>query len=371
MEFLVAVLESSEALALLRAEWDHLAATAGRPFSAPIWVLACWAALRPDGAAMRVVEVRREDELVGIMPLLSAAGTYQAIGCGVAAVEPLAKPGLEEDVAAAFAAALADLDEPPATLELSLRDDGPDWVGLLAGAWPGRGAWSTVEESVPVPAIDVGTDGFQGWLDAKSSSFRREARRKQKRLEEAGASFRFADAASLERDVAEFLRLHRTRLAGQGGSSLDDERIGPLLVSVGRDLLPEDRFRLLLLEVDGTAVAAQILICAGSEASAWNSGFDEQYANLSPSVQCILEALRDAAERGESTMSLGPGAQAYKGRLATSTQNLVSHVLVPRRRGSVLVRGRLLARSARRAAGAHLRRARAFSPRQAVRAARG
>ena len=55
MEFTVSLLESVEALALIRVEWDQLAAAASRPFSAPVWVLACWAAFRPDGATMRVV----------------------------------------------------------------------------------------------------------------------------------------------------------------------------------------------------------------------------------------------------------------------------------------------------------------------------
>jgi CelD/BcsL family acetyltransferase involved in cellulose biosynthesis len=285
-------------------------------------------------------------------------------------VEPLSTPGLEEDVAVAIATALSELDDPPAVVNLQVCDDGVDWAALIAGAWPGRGAWAKVEKSVPVPTIEIGEGGFEAWFDAKSSSFRREARRKQKRLDKAGASFRFADEETLERDVAEFLRLHRARLTGQGGSSLDDERIGPMLVEVGRELLPEGRFRILCLEVDGTAVAAQILLCAGSEASAWNSGFDEGYADLSPSVQCILEALRDACDRGEATMSLGPGDQPYKARLATGTHNLVSQVLVPRRRGSARVRGRILTRSAWRAAGAYARRARSLSPRQAW-AARG
>jgi CelD/BcsL family acetyltransferase involved in cellulose biosynthesis len=354
MEFVAVVLESAEVLAYLRAEWDQLAVDVRRPFSAPAWVLAWWALLQPNGAAMRLVEVRRDDELVGVLPLFACGRDYAPMAGQLAAVEPLAKPGLEAGVAAAMAGALAGLEPQPKTIRLQLREDGVDWAGLLTREWPTkRGAWTRVARRVPVPEVAIGREGFDGWMGAKSSSFRREVRRKEKRLREAGAAFRYATPATLESDVAEFLRLHRTRLSGRGGTSLGDG-IEQMLVAVGRELLPSGRFRLLCLDVERRTIAAQALLVAGAETSAWNSGFDEEYGKLSPSMQCMIHALRDAAEEGGETMSLGPGPQPYKARLASGSVDLVSHVIMPRARGYRRARGRMLVSSGSRVARARV-----------------
>lgn len=360
MELVAAVLENIQAIALVRAEWDQLAVDARQPFSAPAWILAWWALLRPSGALMRVIEVRRDGELVGLLPLFADGRAYAPIGSEIAAVEPLAKPGMAEGVARAMAGALAEMEPRPKAVRLQLREDSVDWADLLARAWPTeRGVWRQVERRVPVPEIVVGDEGFDAWMDSQSSSFRREVRRKQKRLEEAGASFRYSTLKTLERDVAEFLRLHRARLSERGGSSLDRDGVEQMLVAAGRELLPADRFRLLCLEADGKTIAAQVLLVAGSETSAWNSGFDEAYGKLSPSMQCIARALHDSSDSGGETMSLGPGSQSYKARFASRSVDLVSHVLLPRDRGYRRARGRIFLGSAGRAArlrlGASLR----------------
>ena len=170
--------------------------------------------------------------------------------------------------------------------------------------------------------------GFEDWLEAKSPSFRREMKRKQRKLKEAGGSFRFATGESLERDIRTFMRLHRQRLAGKGGSSLTAAGVERMLIAVGKELLAHGRFRLLCIDLDGEAIAGQLLLAAGREVSAWNSGFDEAHAKLSPSMQCIVEALKDASERGERTMSLGPGGQDYKYRLSNGEDSLNAQVLV-------------------------------------------
>lgn len=335
------MIESAEVAAVLRAEWDHLAEVSEQPLSAPAWLLAWWVALASPSLALRLVAVRRGEELVGLFPLATDGRAYMVLGDGVGAAMPLSQPGLEERVAKSFAEVLAQQRPRPPTIRFQQDDAGPDWAGLLASSWPGRGAWGQVTESVGVPRIELGEGDYEAWFASKSSSFRREMRRKGKRLEEAGASFRFATEGTFERDVAEFLRLHRGRLAGQGGTSLGADGVARMLVEAGRELLPQDRLRLLMLEIDGKAIGAQLVLVAGAEATAWNSGFDEDYARLSPSMQCILHVLADAAEKGQRSLCLGPGEQEYKARLADSSTNLFSCLLVPRGRGYARTRGRI------------------------------
>lgn len=348
------VYESPDDLGALRAEWDELAMKAQRPFAAPAWALAWWDNLRPADTRLCLVSAREGDSLAGVVPLFSSGRAYLPIGGGMAPVEPLARPGLERKVAEAAAAALAELTPRPATIELEMHGSSLDWAELLGEAWPGaRGAWRWAKSETPVPRVDLG-GGFEDWMKGKSSSFRREMKRKQRKLEEAGGSFRYATEETLEGDVNAFMGLHRHRLAGQGGSSLTSDRVERMLIAAGSELLASERLRLLCLELDGKPIGAQLLLAAGGEVSAWNSGFDESYAKLSPSMQCIVEALRDASERGERTMSLGPGGQDYKYRLSNGEDSLNSHVLVPHGARYPLARLRLAPKQARLGLGRRL-----------------
>jgi CelD/BcsL family acetyltransferase involved in cellulose biosynthesis len=344
------VVESLDELTQIRGEWDRLAVESSRPFAAPAWALSWWRHLRPEGARLRVVVVARGEELAGIVPLYSLGHVNRPIGAELAPVEPLSLVGLEAEVAAAAGELLAEAEPRARSIELVDHAGGPDWAELLSRAWPGgRGAWLWTESEAPAPRVDFG-EGFDALLSEKSKSFRRDIRTSRRKLDERGATFRFANEETLESDVGEFLRLHRERLADRGGTSIPPgEGIERMLVGVGRELLPSERFRLLCLDLEGEVIAADLLLAAGTEMSAWNSGFDEAHRELSPIMQCLVYSLADAAERGERTMSLGPGAQSYKYRLSNEEDSLRSSVIVPRGRSYALVRLRLAPRQARRA----------------------
>lgn len=332
-----AVASSSREIEPFEAEWDALAVASGSPFAVPAWVKAWFDHLRPEGSRLRVVFVSDGDRLVGVGPFCAVAGDYFPVGRGVGIAPPLAASGMRDEVGAAIATALAGDQRPPTRIALTYGRAGGDWAAAIGDAWPGRAVWRRPDAEHVVPYVELG-DGFDEWMKAKSSSFRRETRRKRKKLDEAGAGFRYADAASLERDVTEFMRLHRRRLAGQGGTGLTDSGVERMLVVVGRELLASGRFRLLCLEVGDTFIAGQVLLGAGPELSAWNSGFDEDYSELSPSMQCLIRALEDAAGSGARTVSLGPGDRDYKSRLADTEDALESHLLVPHGRRYPLVR---------------------------------
>ncbi len=335
-----------------RVEWDELAISLNRPFASPAWVVGWWAHLRPAGMRLRLMLLNDGEDLVGVVPLVSSARSYLSMGGGLAPVEILALPGLEGEVAAASVALLAKSSPPPATLELDSHGSSPDWPALLGAAWPG-GAWRWPTSDAPAPLVGFG-DGFDAWMASRSRSFRREMGRKQRKLEQAGGSFRHATADTLQRDVDCLLRMHRQRLAARGGSRLDVDGIERMLVAVGVELLASGRFRLLSLDLDGETIAAQLLLAAGEEVSAWSIGFDAAHAKLSPAMLCMIHSLADAARRGERTMSFGPGDQDYKYRLSNGEDSVRSEVIVPRGAGYSLARLRLLPRQARRELGRRL-----------------
>lgn len=348
------VIQTVDELARYRAQWDELAVEARRPFSSPFWALAWWSHLQPDGAKLRTLIVEDGSRLAGVLPLFASGRSYRALGGGLAPVEPLARAGSEDGVAEAAARLLGSIEPRPSTLELEGHGTAQNWATKLARAWGGgRGAWTRVESEEPIPWVDLG-EGFDVWMRGKSSSFRRDVRRNRRKLDDAGAVFRFATDDTVERDVGEFLRLHRMRRAGLGGTSIPGKGADAMLLEVAAHLLPRGRFRLLSLDLDGKTIAAQLLLTAGLEVSAWNSGFDEAYSSHSPSMQCLVHALSDASERGERTMSLGPGAQDYKYRLSGSEDCLRSSVIAPLGASYPFVRLRLAPRAMRRVLAARL-----------------
>jgi CelD/BcsL family acetyltransferase involved in cellulose biosynthesis len=337
------VLSDEARLDALSPGWDRLAVERGRPFSAPAWVRAWGRHLRPDGVELRVVVVADGDRLVAVAPFAVAGRDWLVPGGTLAPVEPLAVVGEEEASATAIAHALAGAAPRPRQVWIERQEGSPDWPALLVGAWEGRAPWVWGAAAVVVPMIEF-ADGFEAWMASKSGSFRRDLRRGEKRVRGDGGEFRIADTTTLRADIATFIALHRGRLASKGGSSLDDDRIEAMLAAAGEELLGEGRFRLISLDLDGTTIAAQLLVCAGAEASAWNSGFDEAYGRYSPVMQCIAHGLAEVANGGATSMSLGPGDQSYKDRLATRHDKVETTVLVPRGAGNLTGRARLLPR---------------------------
>jgi CelD/BcsL family acetyltransferase involved in cellulose biosynthesis len=342
------VLDSPEAAGGIRTEWDRLAVAAARPFCAPAWMLAWWEHMRPSDAALRIVAVRRADRLIGVVPLFAQGRSYSLLADGTALVEPLAETGLEEEVAEAALDALSEADPRPETIKLSMQDDSPDWVGLFSRGWPsGREAWQRTADEVEMPSVTLEDEGFDGWMQGRSKRFRGEVRRRFRRLEDSGASFRFATSSTLERDLEELLRLHASRLDCLDEPAVVDSRLGKMLAAAGRELIDSGRFRLLSLEMDGKVLAVHLLVAAGPRVAGWNGGFDEAYRSYSPSLQCIVYALQDLADRGQRSLNLGPGDQPYKSRLATCDGRFTTSLLFPPGRGRLRARGRDYARTAK------------------------
>ncbi len=341
------IIQSVTSLELLRVEWEALALAASRPYALPAWLLAWWAYMRPRDAQLRVVVVRKGGQLIGIAPFYSERSRYALLGGELASsIEPLARAGHEHEVATAVASALAAAEPRPSAVELKLQPEVPDWPDLLSGAWPGHAPWQSASSSTPAPTVNLDGLDFDGWLETKSVSFRRWTRQGRRKLAAAGASFRFADEATLERDVRTLLELHHSRREGRS-TALDGPGLEQMLVRAGRELLPAGHFRLLCIDIDGKTIGAQLMIAAGNEVAGWNGGFDPAYAKLSPAMHILIEGIRDAADRGESLFDLGPGDQAYKARLADGERRLRSGVLLPHGRGYPLARARFALRSAR------------------------
>jgi CelD/BcsL family acetyltransferase involved in cellulose biosynthesis len=345
------IVDDAGQLAPLTARWDELAAAAGCPAALSGWQLAWWRTFAPAGAALRVVVVEEDGQVVGIAPFWTTpkrlgATVYRLLGAPMThRVAPVAEPSRRAAVAAAVAQALAGADPAPDYVAFEAADARGEWREALAAAWPGAAPHTLHERTMPAPTLAMPLATFDEWLGTKSRNFRQQARRFRRRLEQADGRVRLSTPAELDADVDAFVRLHLLRWEGRGGSSLG-ERIGVMLRAAGRALQESGGFRLWVCEVEGRAVSAQIFLAAGDHVLYWNGGFDPDFAQFKPALVGIIAGVEDSLARGERHLDLGGGDHDYKLRIADGDEPLTWEGLVPRGRGYLRARAALLPRQA-------------------------
>ena len=340
------VLDSTERLGAHVDAWDALAVERGLPFCAPPWMLAWWRHVPGPRAVLRAVAVRDGDELVAIAPFYAdrrpgRPTRYRLLGASTShRVEPLVKPGREQEAAGAIASALAGVEPTADVIYFESVDAGSRWPARLAEAWPeGRRPLTLREWSGPAPTASLDGLTFDTWMKQKSRNFRSQAGRMRRRLEARGARFAVASTEQeLERGLAAFARLHYARWQDRGGSVALDASVERTLAEAGRALLHSGRFRLVSIEAEGKTISAHIFVAAGGEVSYWNGGFDEEWAADQPSMRALVVAIEDAFERSDRRLDLGGGVEPYKYRLADDEDLLETALVVPRRRRYPLVK---------------------------------
>ncbi len=328
------------------AGWDALAVACGEPMAAPGWMLAWWRHLAPPSAELRIVAVRDGSELIGIVPLYAdpagpgGAGRYRLLASDFsAAVTPLASPDRVWEVAATAGALLAARAPRPHAIELAPLSASSPWAGALRERWPGRMRPIALRRDLlPAPTVQLHQASFDAWLASRSSRFRSNVRRYRRLFEEQGGTYRRATADTVVADVASFVALHTARWDHLGDSRLValGERLPAFLADFADALLAQERFRLLVLELDGQPICVDLWIAAGGEAVGVNIGWDERYKRLSAPRLAFLYMIEDAFARGERRLSLGWGRVDYKQGYANGSDMVAwDELLIP---GAGLVR---------------------------------
>jgi CelD/BcsL family acetyltransferase involved in cellulose biosynthesis len=331
------------AMEALYAEWDALAVAGKLPQMSPAWQLAWWRHLAPDVAQPRVIAVRNKSRLVGIAPFfVQPSARHRRVDYRLPGIElavrlaPLALPGSEWRVAGAIGRALDQADPRPDAIALEGSPLASHWPVALRESWPGPMRPLMRRYSIyGSPTVSLREPSYEAWLRTKSAHFREHMRKQRRKFEAAGGSARLSTAETLDSDIDTLMRLHTTRWESLGASNLvaRGERMPAMLRDVGRQLLAESRFRLMVLELDGEPISAHLALAAGGEILAVNGGWDERWARLSPTVVHCLYLIENAIEHGDERIDLGLGEQAYKRRLADGNDPVAWVLLmVPGRR---------------------------------------
>jgi CelD/BcsL family acetyltransferase involved in cellulose biosynthesis len=180
-------------------------------------------------------------------------------------------------------------------------------------------------------------------MQSMSSNFRSQMRRMRRQLTDEGGQVRMTGPDDdIEKDIGSFMRLHLGRWEGRGGSGLAEVAMPDMLVDAAHELLPEERFRLFLVELEQKPVGAGLFVAAGGELTYFNGGFDEDYGNYKPVLQTIFSAVEDALGRGEKRLDFGGGDQPYKLRFANQTAPVTWVNLRPRHARYPITRAQLL-----------------------------
>jgi CelD/BcsL family acetyltransferase involved in cellulose biosynthesis len=323
----------------LSTEWDALAVANAAPESGPAWMLGWWRHVAPKDAQLRVVAVRDRGELIGIAPFYVDPGQsginrrHRLLASDFSGfVTPLASPDRAWDAAAAVARALATSEPRPAAVELGPLPATSPWVAALRERWPGRMrpiAYRT--DLLEVPTVSLHQESFEAWLQSRDSRFRSNCRRYRRRFEQEGGSERVSTQASVTADIDTFVRLHCARWEGLGRSRLAalGDRLPPLLGELARALLPDERFRLLVLELDGEPVSADLCLATGGEVIGVNIGWDERFKHLSAPRLSMLSVIERAFHHGDRRVSLGWGRVDYKHAFANGSDAAAWDVLLP------------------------------------------
>lgn len=360
MGFSSEIVDDEAGLESLREEWDDLAVRAGQPFSAPSWALAWWRNAAPPGTVARVAAVWGDGRLALLAPLHVkragwGSGRYEVMSSRLAPpASLLVEPGCEPDAREELMRALAAASPRPASLRFWDRCDSEGQAESFAAAAPGRSAWVHRATPASLPLILLDGLGYDGWFAKRSSKFRQEARRRSRRLEEAGASIELATPANLERVLDAFIALHGARWEDRGGSNALVPGLKEMLREAATEMLPTGRLRIYAIEAGGEVIAVNILVAAGAVVNGWSSGFDEEWRRHSPALMLTLKAVADAAERGEGMINMGPGRMDYKLRLADAEQEMALTTLVPRGRAYAASRLRFLPQQLRADLGGRL-----------------
>ncbi len=321
-------------IAEVRADWSRLAEASGNPFGTPDW---CEAWLDHIGRDCRVRLFGERDEhgnLIAIAPLAITHGRYvrkaRLLGFGPSnELGPISAP--------------ADAEAATELLRHALAETSSEWDVFLGEYLPGEG-WAPKLGARRVrrtasPVVRGEWESWDDYLATRSSGFRQELRRKERRLQERGLRYRDA-TDDLEPALDALFELHRARWGDQASRWFAGQEAFQRAFS--RAAFERGWLRLRILELDGRPAAVYHGFRFGAAEWSHQFGRDPAYDDLSVGLLVTAHAVRRAFEEGAAGFQLGPGAQPYKFRFATEDPGLetVGRARTLRGRASLLAERR-------------------------------
>lgn len=307
----------SAAIAEIEGGWRRLcgAATPDEPFLRPEWIRNHIESFEL-GARLRLVEARRGDRLVAVLPLVEERASWRGVpyrrlrsasGVHSCRFDLLAAPGEEEPAARAI---FEHLESIPGWDVLELRDvpvggRAEKLMACAATAGFAIGTWESMRTPYIVLPGEGGLEALQKGLRAK---FRSNLRRRRRKLGE-GAQLRLVRSERADPRLLEaFYRLEAAGWKGRRGTAIAaDPRTRSFYDRLASLAEAEGMLALYALERDGRPVAMHFGLVMGARYYLPKPAYDETFSTCSPGQLLMEEVLGDLMDRGVEVFDfLGP-----------------------------------------------------------------
>ena len=309
-------ISSLDDFALLATEWDALVRAMRRPspFLLHGWLEHWWQSYG-DGARLDIRVARRDGRLVAALPLYVDSHLGLSVGSFLGGRH------------SALADVLVDPDEPSALADEIARSitssdiDYVDLYGLPKASRLARALEGDLNliERVESPVLEL-SEGWDAVYRAKTSSKSRNLhRRRRRQLAELGRLDVAVARAPGELGPAleEAFRIHDLRWDGRPDGS---EFATPVGRKFHRDailaLAELDVPRIVLLRLDGRAIAFHYYFALEGSMYVHRLGFDPAFARYSPGLVNTLDTIEAASAEGLTRVEFLGGAERYKLELA-------------------------------------------------------
>jgi CelD/BcsL family acetyltransferase involved in cellulose biosynthesis len=307
-------------------DWSVLVETdpAGTVFHSPAFLKVWWEEFGTGSLALAFVE--EDGQTVGACAFESVGGRLRFLGGSDVTdyMGPVGRPGLEPAVAGELMAAVLEI--PWTEADLGGLPFGSDWLPALEAAARSRAIGVERESDGVAPSIEL-PGSFDRYLAGLPAKLRHEMRRKERRLAEEAGSYRvtFSTTETVGEDLNRFMELHRSSPGPKGRFMQAGMEI--FFRRLGEALLPDHRFHLAFIEVDGLKVAGAIGFTYGATFSLYNSAFDREFARWSPGMVLVTDLIRRAAEAGRRRFDMLKGDLEYKYRFGAAPRQIGRLVL--------------------------------------------
>jgi len=313
--------ELVDRLESLREEWMQLAEQTQHVFATWEFATTWW---EHFGAGRRLLTVACRDsggELFAILPLYlwrrRPLRVMRFLGNGAGDIlGPVCRPERYEDAARALR---------------RLLEVAPwDWDIFVGENLPGEQHWperlgGNVIRREGNPVLRA-AEGFDEFLAGRSSNFRSQVRRFERRLvHRYRVRYRLSDSRTLDADLDHLFRLHE---AGFGARSAFGGRRTAFHRAFAYRALERGWLRLWLLELDDRPAAAYYGFRFGDAESFYQSGRDPEFRRESVGLVLMVHVIRSAFKDGLHEFAFLRGQEPYKYRFATEDHGLENVCLV-------------------------------------------
>jgi CelD/BcsL family acetyltransferase involved in cellulose biosynthesis len=302
-------------LAEYRRLWQqhHLLWQQSGPFVSPAWLSAWWQCFGGD-AELLLLAVADSGRLLGVAPLMVEGRTARLIGSEDVSdhLDFLVLEGGEQQFFTILVSHLQQLGIRQLRA-VPVRPESSVLKALVPWARKSGYAVGLEDRSVSVQMpLAAHWDEYLAMLSKKQ---RHEAKRKMRRLAEAGevTTRRITRPQEVEVAMADFF--HWFRLSREDKEIYMTPGRERFFVTLAGQLAEAGMLNLLALEIDGAVEAMVFCFELGSTTYLYNNGFNPQFRSASIGIVSKLMTIRDSIAAGKSCYDFLNGAEEYKYQL--------------------------------------------------------